>query len=122
MIDKKKLKEDYKSIIHPKGVFALRNTKNGRVFLGSSLNLKNKDVTLKMSLKNGNHFNSALQEDWNKYGEEAFVYEVLETLELKEDSTYNYNEDLEILEMLWVDKFQPLSENTYNKKEKIRLV
>lgn len=121
MIDKKKLKEDYKQIVHAKGVFALRNKVTGRVFLGSSLNLKNKDVTLKMALKNGNHFNFALQEDWNKFGEEAFEYEVLETLEIKEDPNYNYSEDLEILEMLWIDKFQPLSEKTYNKKEKIRL-
>ncbi|MFH1051540.1 MAG: GIY-YIG nuclease family protein [bacterium] len=122
MIDKKKLKEEYKSVVQPKGIFTLKNTKNGKVFLGSSLNLKNKELTLKMSLNNGNHFNFALQEDWNKYGEDAFDYEVLETLELKEDTTYDYNEDLEILEMLWVDKFRPLSEKTYNKKEKIRLV
>jgi hypothetical protein len=122
MIDKKKLKEEYKTVVQPKGIFALRNTENGKVFLGSSLNLKNKDLTLKMSLNNGNHFNFALQEDWNKCGEDAFIYEVLETLELKDDTTYNYSEDLEILEMLWVDKFRPLSEKTYNKKEKIRLV
>jgi hypothetical protein len=122
MIDKKKLKQEYKNIIHPKGVFAFRNTQNGKVFLGSSLNLKNKDVTLKMSLKMGNHFNKGLQEDWNKFGEDAFVYEVLETLELKDDLNYDYNEDMEILEMIWIDKFRPLSENCYNKNEKIRSV
>jgi len=122
MIDKKKLKEKYKHIVQPKGVFVLRNKVNGKVFLGSSLNLKNKDLTLKMSLRNGNHFNFALQEEWNKFGEGAFEYEILETLEIKDDPGYNYNEDLEILEMMWVDKFQPLTEKTYNKKEKIRLV
>jgi hypothetical protein len=122
MIDKKKLKEEYKQIVQPKGVFVLRNKVNGKVFLGSSLNLKNKDLTLKMSLRNGNHFNFALQEEWNKFGEGAFEYEILETLEIKDDPGYNYNEDLEILEMMWVDKFQPLTEKTYNKKEKIRLV
>ena len=122
MIDKKKLKEEYKNMVPPKGVFAFRNIKTGRVFLGSSLNLKNKDATLKMMLKVGNHFNRALQEDWNKYGEESFEYEILETLELNEDPTYNYNEELEILEMLWIDKFQPFSEKCYNTKEKIRLV
>lgn len=122
MIDKKKLKEAYKNMVPPKGVFAFRNTITGRVFLGSSLNLKNKDATLKMMLKVGNHFNCALQEDWNKYGEEAFVYEILETLELKDDPNYNYNEELEILEMLWIDTFQPFTEKCYNTKEKIRLV
>jgi group I intron endonuclease len=122
MIDKKKLKEEYKNMVPPKGVFAFRNTKTGKVFLGSSLNLKNKDATLKMMLKVGNHFNRALQEDWNKYGEESFEYEILEQLELNEDPTYNYNEELEILEMLWIDKFQPFLEKCYNTKEKIRLV
>jgi hypothetical protein len=122
MIDKKKLKQDYLNMVPPKGVFVFRNEKTGRVYLGSSLNLKNKEVRIKLMLKTGNHFNNALQEDWNKYGEDAFTYEVAETLQLKDDPNYDYNEDLEILEMLLIDKFRPLAEKCYNQNEKIRLV
>lgn len=122
MIDKKKLKEDYKYAVSPMGVFAFKNTENGKVLLGSSLNIKNKDVRMKLMLKNGTFFNSSFQEDWNKFGEDTFKYEILEQLEVKDDANYNYADDLEILEMLWLDKFQPLSENCYNKNEKIRMV
>lgn len=74
-----------------------------------------------MLLNNGKHINSRLQEDWKLFGEESFEFVVLDTLELKEDPDYNYNEDLEILEMLWLDKFRPLEEKTYNNNEKIRV-
>ncbi|MGA2297197.1 MAG: GIY-YIG nuclease family protein [FCB group bacterium] len=122
MINKKKLKEEYKNIVPPKGVFVIRNKKTGKVFLGSSLNLKNQFEQAKIILNMGNHLNSALQSDWIKFGEDNFEYEVLETLEIKQDSDYNYSEDLEILEMLWIDKYKPFSEKCYNKNEKIRIV
>ena len=122
MIDKKKLKEDYKNSVPDKGVFVIRNKINGKVFLSSSMNLKNQYVTAKMILNMGRHFNSDLQNDWNNLGEDSFEYEVLETLKLYDDINYNYNEDLEILEMIWIDNFKPFSENCYNRNEKIRMV
>jgi hypothetical protein len=122
MIDKKKLKEDYKNIVPEKGVFVIRNKNNGRVFLGSSMNLKNKFVTAKMMLNMGNFVNTPLQSDWTKFGEDSFEYEILETLKVFDDINYNYSEDLEILEMIWIDKFKPFTENCYNKNEKIRMV
>ncbi|MFA6571307.1 MAG: GIY-YIG nuclease family protein [Bacteroidota bacterium] len=121
MIDKKKIKEEYKLVVPPKGVFAIKNLKTGRVWLGSTMNLKNIYIRYQILLNNGKHINSRLQEDWHTFGEESFEFEVLDTLELKEGPDYNYSEDLEILEMLWLDKFRPLEEKTYNKNEKIRV-
>ena len=66
--------------------------------------------------------NESLQSDWNTFGEEAFSYEILEKLEIKDDVNYNYDEDLQILELIWIDKFQPFSEKCYNKNERIRTV
>ena len=122
MIDKKKIKEDFKNFVPPKGVFILRNEVTGKVFLGSSLNLKNKEVRIRLQLSTGNHYIKELQLDWNKYGENAFKYEELETLELKDDLNYNYSDDLEFLEMIWIDKYKPFEEKCYNKNEKIRIV
>ena len=122
MIDKKQLKEDFKNFVPPKGIFVFRNKINGKVFIGSSLNLKNKDVRIKLMLNMGNHSIRGFQDDWTTYGEDAFDYEILETLELKDDPDYNYSSDLEILEMLWIDKFQPFAEKCYNLNDKIRLV
>ena len=89
MIDKKNLKEIYKNMVPPMGIFSLRNNQTGRVFLGSSLNLKNKYERIKLMLGMGNHNNSELQKDWNNYGEESFTFEILETLEVKDDKSYN---------------------------------
>ena len=122
MIDKKKLKEEYKNIIPKKGIFAIKNNKNGKVFLGSSLNLNGIFPRYKFMLNMGGYYNEELQKDWKTYGEDAFSYQILETLEIKEDKNYNYDEDLKILEMLWIEKFQPFNEKCYNKNEKIRTV
>ncbi|MBM2817263.1 MAG: hypothetical protein HW421_4025 [Ignavibacteria bacterium] len=122
MIDKKKLREDYKNIIHPKGIFIIKNLKNGKVFLGGTLNLHGVLDKNKFVLNMGSHYNKQLQEDWKEYGSESFSFEIAETLPLKEDANYNYDEDLKIMEMLWVDKFRPTEQNCYNKSENIRTV
>ncbi|MDQ1264908.1 MAG: hypothetical protein QG635_57, partial [Bacteroidota bacterium] len=121
-LDKKKLKEEYKNMVPPKGVFTIKNNVTGRVLLGSSMNLKGIFPKYKTMLNNGIHFNGKLQEDWKQYGEDSFIYEVVEALEIKPEPDYNYDEDLKILEMLWLDKFRPLDEKTYNRNEKIRVV
>ena len=121
-MDKKKLKEEYRNTIPDKGVFAIKNNKNGKVFLGSSLNLHGVLNKNKFILNMGSHKNEALQKYWKTYGEKAFSFEILETLKLKEDPDYDYDEDLEILEMMWVEKFRPFEKNCYNQNEKIRTV
>lgn len=120
MIDKKRLKEEYKRMIPPMGVFMIKNKNSGLVFLGSSLNLKSVLDKHKMLLSANMHMNSRLQRDWNESGAEAFEFAIAETLEPKDDPDYNYSEDLSILEMLWIDKYRPIDEKLYNKSEKIR--
>lgn len=122
MTDRKTLKQDYKYLIHPKGVFIIKNIKNGMFYLGSSMNLKGIYDKNKFTLNLGSHYNKKLQEAWNTFGESAFIYEVLETVELKEDLNYNYEDDLKILELIWMDKFNPDSDKSYNKNLKIRVV
>jgi hypothetical protein len=46
----------------------------------------------------------------------------METLPFKDDIAYDYDEDLKILEMMWVDKYQPLEEKCYNENANIRMV
>jgi hypothetical protein len=122
MIDKKKLKEDYKNAVPEKGIFAIKNIKNGKTFLGSSLNLNGVWNKNKFGLEMGGHKNEALQKDWNALGEESFTFEIIETLKPNVDPQYNYDEDLKILEMMWIDKYQPFAEKCYNRNENIRTV
>jgi hypothetical protein len=63
----------------------------------------------------GSHMNSELQTDFNNFGEDNFVFEVLDYLKLKEDPAYNYSEDLQTLEFHWLEKNQLYGEKGYNK-------
>ena len=122
MADRKKLKEEYRNRIPEKGIFAIKNNRNGKVFLGSSLNLHGVLDKNRFILNIGSHKNEQLQKDWKNFGEEAFTFEILETLKIKDEAGYDYDEDLKILEMLWVDKYRPFEKNCYNKNEHIRTV
>lgn len=120
--NRKKLKEEFKRFTYPKGIFIIRNTKTGKVFIGSSLNLHNILFTNKLALNNGNHVCTQLQSDWKEYGEKCFSMEIAEELALKDDQAYNYEEDLQIAELIWIEKLRPFEQNCYNKNEKIRTV
>ena len=120
MLDKKQIIRDYKNSEPPKGVFIIKNNANGRFLLGSTLNLngwQNKHI---FTLKMGNHSNSALQADWKELGTENFTFEILEQLDVVSEAGHNYAYDLEILEMIWVDKLNPAGELGYNKNDNIR--
>ena len=120
MSDRKELKQKYKEMQEDKAVFMIKNKVTGKAFLCSTLYMRGKMDRHKFQLNFGGHMNSELQEDWKKYGEENFVFEVLEKVKLKDDPTYNYDDDLKLLEMIWIEKFQPFDEKAYNKNEKIR--
>ncbi|MFH1368804.1 MAG: GIY-YIG nuclease family protein [Elusimicrobiota bacterium] len=122
MIDKKKIRQDYKNTVNDKGVFAIKNTINGKVYLGGTLNLYNILERNKFRLNTGSHQNERLQKDWKSYGEGAFTFEILEKLKLKDDIACDYEEDLKILEMIWVEKYQPIAEKLYNENENIRTI
>ena len=122
MTDRKKIIREYKNTGLPKGVYGIRNKQSGRIFLAGSLNIYNIVERMRFRLNGGSHVNEELQKDWKRLGEDAFSIQIMETLPLKDDRAYDYDEDLKILEIIWTDKFGPLSEHCYNKKDDIRLV
>jgi len=116
MIDKKELKKQYKQSLPRMGIYRIKNVVNGKIFLGSSLNLHGKSNSFKFQLKSGLHVNSELQRDFNQFGEENFVFEIVDTLEPKEDISYNYSDDLKVFLEMWMEKLQPYGELGYNKR------
>ena len=63
------------------GVFAVRCTATGRVWVDLSRNLDAAKNGTWFGLRHGSHRDKSLQEEWNGFGENAFQYEVLEKLE-----------------------------------------
>ena len=60
------------------GVYGIINMTNGHIYVGSSINIHRRKLRHFRYLKNGEHENSHLQNAYNKYGEDAFVFVVLE--------------------------------------------
>ena len=111
---KEKIKE-YKQSIQPMGVYQIRNKVNGKIFLGSSKDLKGIINRVKFQLKNNLHINKDMQNDYNKIGEANFGFEILDYLEPREEMEENYTKELQVLENMWLDKLQPFNEKGYNK-------
>ena len=117
---KQDINREYKERIKPAGVFQVKNTVNGKVLLGSSLNLEGPLNGHKFMLTSGSHRNEALQKEWKEYGHDKFVFEILEVVKVTDDENFNVKDELTFLEEIWIEKLQPFGERGYNKDSKIR--
>ena len=118
MINKSEIKKNYKQTLTPMGVYQLKNLANGKILIGSSKNLPARKNRFEMELTYGGFTIKELQKDFEQYGKENFLFEILDKLEPKEDPAYNYTEDLKTLEELWIEKLQPFNEKGYNKQSR----
>jgi hypothetical protein len=80
-IGRKEAIQEYKNRKAARGVFAMRCTATGHVWVDSSPNLDAARNGLWFFLRNGYHHDQALQAEWNTHGEQAFQYEILEKLD-----------------------------------------
>lgn len=119
-MNKRDLKREYKENLRPMGIFQIRNLLNDKVFVGSTLNIPGIFNRFEFALKSGGHPNKSLQKDWNESGADNFVFEILEELPPRESPTYDYKSDLEVLEVLWLEKLEPYNDKGYNERKKTR--
>lgn len=66
------------------GIYQIRNIVNGKIYIGSAVNLYKRKIDHFTTLVKNKHHNDYLQKSYNKYGKDAFTFEVLFTC-LKED-------------------------------------
>lgn len=79
-MSRKEAIREYKERKIPKGVYAVRCRPTGALWIGASPNLGAARNSAWFQLRAGAHRDKALQEEWNAHGEEAFEFEVVETL------------------------------------------
>lgn len=65
------------------GIYQIRCLENGRVYIGSSINLKRRRNSHFSQLRRNVHYCFHLQRAFNKYGEESFVFEIVEECQVK---------------------------------------
>jgi len=80
-------------------IYFIELTLTGRRYIGSAAIWERRKPQHLWDLRNNRHRNKRLQRAWNKYGEKAFVFGVLETLEPATSP-----EQLMKREQFWIDK------------------
>ena len=63
---------------HYSGIYTITNIANGKIYIGQAIDIFDRWIEHKCSLRNQYFENDRLQKAWNKYGEESFKFEVLE--------------------------------------------
>lgn len=81
------------------GIYVIQNIVNNKIYIGSSNNIHKRKISHFGSLRRKKHRNRKLQYSFNKYGEENFVFCLIEKVE-------DLNE-LIIREQVWIDFFNP---------------
>jgi len=56
------------------GVYCIENTETGKRYIGQSIDIERRKFHHQWLLKKGNHFNSHLQNSYNKYGKKSFIF------------------------------------------------
>lgn len=87
------------------GIYKITNTVNGKVYVGSATRFTGRWSKHRTDLNKNCHDNQKLQRAWNKYGEAAFVFSVLEYVENKCDLIQR--------EQFWIDALEA-AETGYN--------
>jgi group I intron endonuclease len=108
------LKRAYKETPRQAGIFQIRNIQTGKILLGSSTNLHGPLNKHRFMLSIGSHDNAVLQQDWNRFGADAFTFEILEIVKPSDDPIFNIDDELTLLEQIWIEKLQPMGERGYN--------
>lgn len=117
-MDKRAAKREYKEAKIAAGVYRVRNTAEDRSLVGSSVNVNAILNRHRAGLRIGAHENKELQRDWNRLGETAFAFEVLDTLTDDDELGFDFKRDLSTLEQLWLERLEPYGERGYNRPPK----
>jgi len=83
------------------GIYKIENKINGKVYIGSSKNVGKRLKEHQRLLNRNKHLNDYIQDDWNKYGKDAFEFNIIEELD-------NLNE-LFTKERFYIIKFNSLN-------------
>ncbi len=60
------------------GIYIIRHEPTGRFYVGSSINISQRWREHRYQLRHNKHKNPHLQASWNKYGEQAFIFIIIE--------------------------------------------
>jgi|10_taG_2_1085330.scaffolds.fasta_scaffold109711_2 hypothetical protein len=109
----KNLKKEYVKNL-PAGIYTITCNKNGRKYIGCSTELPRRKASHFRNLKKQKHVNRYLQNDYNKYGDDSFEFEVIE--EHPNDTSFK---ELEKREVRLILEYRQKGFDIYNINVKI---
>jgi DNA-binding transcriptional regulator YhcF (GntR family) len=108
------IKRLYKQNQPDMGIYQIRNTVNGRIYVGSSQNLEGTRNSRLFQLRMGKVvFSRELQKDLTEFGAKSFEFSILATLDKPEPGD-NVEQLLAAVELHWLEKLQPFGARGYN--------
>lgn len=69
------------------GVYSITNIINDKKYIGQSVDIYTRWSNHKSALRNNRHGNKHLQNAWNTYGEENFIFDILSVCDVKDIDT-----------------------------------
>lgn len=87
------------SIPRTSGIYQILCVSTGKVYIGSAVNLRQRWSDHRKTLRGNRHSNIHLQRAWDKYGEDAFEFSILESV--------MFVEHLIEREQAWIDARSP---------------
>ena len=87
------------------GIYKILNILNGKMYIGSSVSFEQRWTQHRSELRRNKHHSPKLQRAWNKYGEDAFVFSIIEECA---------PEILEKREQFWMDHYNAYGRHGYN--------
>lgn len=66
------------------GIYKITNTVNNKIYIGCASNIRTRVNGHLYSLRKGMHDNNYLQNSWNKYGEDSFLFETVELCDVND--------------------------------------
>lgn len=120
MDKRKELKQAFKQITPPMGVYQIKNTVNGKIFIDSSMNLKGNLNRYRTQLEFMVYHNRAIKEDLALHGPDAFTAEILETLDPEKIPESDRQDAVKALAEKWLNNLQPYGDRGYNREKKTK--
>lgn len=86
------------------GIYCIENIENNKRYIGQSKNIKKRIRSHFYNLRKNNSHNALMQKDYNTFGEDAFIYYIIEQCDIS---------NLDYKEIYYINKFDTIN-NGYN--------
>ncbi|RKD33313.1 GIY-YIG nuclease family protein [Lacrimispora algidixylanolytica] len=104
-LSKRSLKEQYKNRTLTGGVYLIKCREGGMVWVRGTIDLKGAENRFVFSKSMDSCPENAMRELWNRYGGEAFTFEIVEDIRKKDtQSEEEFSQDVKVLFEMWQEK------------------